>query len=96
MESLKCEFQVTIEDYLAWYIVAGMEPRRRFSGQRTCDWSLSCIGRWQLRRCWTHGVGDFTEVAYFRSDLFECQPALMGQWAEYLFDSGQTALHGTG
>ena len=31
-----------------------------------------------------HVVGDSTEAAYFRSDLFERRRTLMDQWAEYL------------
>ena len=31
-----------------------------------------------------HVVGDSTEAAYFRSDLFDRRRALMDQWAEYL------------
>ena len=34
-----------------------------------------------------HVVGDSTEAAYFRSDLFDRRRALMDQWAEYLAES---------
>ena len=34
-----------------------------------------------------HVVGDSTEAAYFRSDLFERRRTLMDQWAEYLAES---------
>ena len=31
-----------------------------------------------------HNVGNSTEAAYMRSDLFEQRRALMGRWAEYV------------
>ena len=31
-----------------------------------------------------HTVGNATEAAYFRSDLFELRRALMGEWSAYL------------
>ena len=36
-----------------------------------------------------HVVGNSTEAAYFRSDLFERRRTLMTQWADYLCESGQ-------
>ena len=36
-----------------------------------------------------HVVGNSTEAAYFRSDLFERRRDLMAQWADYLCESGQ-------
>ncbi len=35
-----------------------------------------------------HIVGNSTEAAYFRSDLFERRRTLMAQWAEYLIGNG--------
>ena len=35
-----------------------------------------------------HIVGNSTEAAYFRSDLFERRRTLMAQWAEYLIERG--------
>ena len=38
-----------------------------------------------------HVVGNRTEAAYARSDLFERRRRLMGEWADYLDGRGQVS-----
>ena len=50
------------------------------------DWAAECTDApWAvMEAALSHVVGNSTEAAYFRSDLFERRRELMEQWAEYL------------
>jgi hypothetical protein len=41
-----------------------------------------------------HTVGNATEAAYFRSDLFELRRALMDEWSAYLEEVSTDELEG--
>ena len=59
-----------------------------------CDWCAeNNVDRQLAEAALAHSVGDATEVAYFRSDLFERRRELMQRWADYL---AGTALQKTG
>ena len=50
------------------------------------DWAAECTDAPHavMEAALAHVVGNSTEAAYFRSDLFERRRTLMAQWAEYL------------
>ena len=50
------------------------------------DWAAECTDAPHavMEAALAHVVGNSTEAAYFRSDLFEGRRTLMAQWAEYL------------
>src|SRR6516164_7069138 len=49
------------------------------------DWAAECTAfpREVIEMAMAHAVGDETEAAYFRSDLFEKRRRLMEAWADF-------------
>ena len=53
------------------------------------DWAAECTDAPHavMEVALAHVVGNSTEAAYFRSDLFERRRTLMTQWADYLSET---------
>jgi integrase len=56
------------------------------------DWAAECtpFPREVIEMAMAHAVGDETEAAYFRSDLFEKRRRLMDAWAEFCATPAET------
>ncbi len=62
------------------------------------DWAAECTTAPNsvMEAALAHQVGDRTEAAYARSDLFGRRRALMRRWAEYVYPDGRTSRSARG
>ncbi len=74
--------------------VTVLEPGYARHYNQTEPWAAECTSAaWAVAEAaLAHNVGNSTEAAYIRSDLFDQRRALMDAWAEYITDVIQREL----